>query len=312
MRATSSVGQGKASSSSVLVPDVPGAPTSVHATASGLGQVTVSHSPPSSDGGAPITRYGATCSASGQPDGTGSVTAAPFGPITISGLTPGVTYTCSVVATNWVGASPASSGSNVLVPFPPQKQPTEVHATVTADREVTVTYAAIPDSANGGAPVTRYQATCSASGQPNAVADAAPSQPVVLDGLARGDTYSCTVAADNVAGAGPNSTAVSVFVPLPPQAAPTNVVAAPSGPGSVLVNYSTVPDASNGGAPITKYRAVCRASGQPDRTGEVNGPSFGPITVTGLTPTVLYSCTVEAVNIAGSGLESSPATVVAP
>jgi titin len=88
------------------------------------------------------------------------------------------------------------------------------------------------------------------------------------------------------------------------------VLAAPSGINSVLVSYSTVPDASNGGAPITKYRATCRASGQPDRTGDASGPQFGPITVTGLTPAVVYSCTVEAINIAGPGPESSPATVV--
>ena len=66
----------------------------------------------SSDGGADITGYEATCS-DGNTSFTGSGTSSP---VTISGLTNDTAYTCTVTATNAIGTSPASSVTASITP----------------------------------------------------------------------------------------------------------------------------------------------------------------------------------------------------
>lgn len=88
---------------------VPGAPTSVTATA-GNNSATVSFSPPLSDGGSPITNYTVTSSPGGM---TASGTSSP---ILVTGLTNGTTYTFTVTATNIIGTGPASPASNPITP----------------------------------------------------------------------------------------------------------------------------------------------------------------------------------------------------
>ncbi len=107
--ATNGVGNGTASapSNTVTPATVPGAPTAVVASA-GSGQVTVAFSPPASNGGSAITGYTATCGAQSQ-SGAGS-------PIVVSGLTNGVPVTCTVIATNGIGNSPASAPSGTVTP----------------------------------------------------------------------------------------------------------------------------------------------------------------------------------------------------
>jgi hypothetical protein len=85
------------------------APQSVHATA-GDASATLSWSPPSSDGGAPIESYTATS----QPDDRTCTTSATS--CTVKGLTNGTSYTFTVVAKNAGGTGPASSVSNAVTP----------------------------------------------------------------------------------------------------------------------------------------------------------------------------------------------------
>ena len=85
---------------------VPGAPVIGTATP-GSAQATISFTAPASNGGAPITSYRATCNPGGlTATGAGS-------PITVTGLTNGTTYTCSVTATNSAGNSAASATVSV-------------------------------------------------------------------------------------------------------------------------------------------------------------------------------------------------------
>ncbi|MDH4465576.1 MAG: IPT/TIG domain-containing protein [Acidovorax sp.] len=90
-------------------PVVPGAPTTVVASASDT-QASVAFAAPASNGGSNITGYTVT-STPGNITATG---AAP--PILVSGLTNGQAYTFTVTATNGAGTGPASAASSPVVP----------------------------------------------------------------------------------------------------------------------------------------------------------------------------------------------------
>ena len=88
-----------------------GAPTIGLATATGGTTATVAFTAPASDGGAAITSYTATSSPAG---GSGTLSQAGSGTISVTGLTAGVAYTFTVTATNSVGTSVASAASNSI------------------------------------------------------------------------------------------------------------------------------------------------------------------------------------------------------
>ncbi|WP_057636915.1 autotransporter domain-containing protein [Stenotrophomonas ginsengisoli] len=92
---------------------VPGAPTIGTATVAGASAVSVGFSAPLFDGGAAITGYTVISSPGGlTATGAGS-------PITVTGLTPGTSYTFVVTATNANGTGAASAPSNAVTPVPP-------------------------------------------------------------------------------------------------------------------------------------------------------------------------------------------------
>ncbi len=91
-----------------ITPSVPGAPA-IGNIAAGAGRVIVTFTAPASDGLRIITSYTANCA--GQ-SATGSAS-----PIVVSGLTNGVAVTCTVIATNALGGSPASNVSNSATPL---------------------------------------------------------------------------------------------------------------------------------------------------------------------------------------------------
>jgi Calcineurin-like phosphoesterase len=83
---------------------VPTAPV-IDVATTGNSKVIIAFSAPSSDGGAAISGYTASCAAA-----AGTVLAsAAISPIEVSALTNGVDYSCSVIASNASGASPSSN-----------------------------------------------------------------------------------------------------------------------------------------------------------------------------------------------------------
>ncbi len=84
----------------------PGSPTITSITA-GNTMLTIAFDPPSSNGGATITSYEASCTGGGAT----FTNSAGSSPIDVTGLTNGTQYSCSVTATNSVGTSAASAAS---------------------------------------------------------------------------------------------------------------------------------------------------------------------------------------------------------
>ncbi|WP_147433444.1 S-layer homology domain-containing protein [Paenibacillus ginsengarvi] len=110
VKAGNSGGLSAASNEAIATPAAaPSAPTHVTAIA-GNGQATISFMPPTDNGGYAITQYEVTASSGGIVQNGAS------SPITVTGLTNGVSYTFTVKAINQVGSSPASAASNAVTP----------------------------------------------------------------------------------------------------------------------------------------------------------------------------------------------------
>jgi len=94
--------------------------------------------------------------------------------------------------------------------------------------------------------------------------------------------------------------------PAVPPGAPTLNSVTP-GPGRVTLDFTAL--ANTGGSPIAGYTATCTAAGQPTRTATGAG---SPITVTGLTGNVAYSCSLTATNGGGATSVASATLPVTP
>ena len=115
--ATNNIGNSLPSSPSLAITPatIPGAPTSVVATSGATsGSANINWTAPVSNGGDAIISYTATSS----PGGFTGTAIFPTTSLEITGLsTDGTTYTFSVIATNSVGNSVASSASNSVTPI---------------------------------------------------------------------------------------------------------------------------------------------------------------------------------------------------
>jgi hypothetical protein len=272
-----------------VVSTAPGAPTSVSATA-GNAQVSVAFSAPASDGGNPITGYSATC---------GSVTVnGPGSPIIVSPLTNGTAVTCTVKASNSVGASPASAPSASVTPVAPINAPgaPTIGAVVAGNAQVSVSFTA--PSSNGGSAITGYRATCGAVGVNGS------SSPIIVSPLANGVAVTCTVTATNISGTSPASATSASVTPTAPATAPGAPTSVSATAGNAQVSVAFSAPASDGGNPITGYSATCGSV-------TVNGPG-SPIIVSPLTNGTAVTCTVKASNSVGASPASAPSASVTP
>lgn len=298
--ATSSAGTSSPSSASLSVQPyavAPDAPTNVVAAA-GEGQATITWTAPASDGGSPIDGYIVTSS----PGGLTCTAVAPDTSCVITGLTNGVAYTFSVVASNNVGTSDPSTSSNSITPASGPSAPDRVQVTP-GNHSATVDWAKPAD----GASPTSYVVTMNPGGRTCTVdvfAHPTAALRCTFTGLTNGVVYTFTVTALTA-----NGQSASDTVAATPAAGPTK----PSAPRGVkfrgsVAGVATVTwkvSGSNGGSAITKYIAY------------VYGPRFmksctvnvalrpaAPLTCsfTGLKPKRFYTYRVVAVNAIGKAL----------
>ncbi|MGJ7582824.1 fibronectin type III domain-containing protein [Variovorax sp. RHLX14] len=118
--ATNAVGTGSVSAPSNLVTPIaataPGAPTAVSALA-GDASALVAWSPPSFNGGSPITSYTISYSNNGMPTQVRADATATG--LTVAGLVNSASYTFTVHASNAKGDGPESASSNAVTPVAP-------------------------------------------------------------------------------------------------------------------------------------------------------------------------------------------------
>lgn len=267
----------------------PDAPTAVTATA-GNGSVTISFTAPVSNGGSPITGYTATCSPGGV-----TVSGA-ASPLTVTGLTNGTEYSCTVIATNAIGASAASDASNPVTPVAPANSFTFTGPAGGTLNTASGVFTVTPNALFTGT----ITVTPSGGGL---------SIPIVLTFNNSSAAQTFTVAPT---AAGPitltpsNDGTLSNPSPLsyntPPEA-PT-VGAATAGNGKAIITF-TAP-VNNGGSAITGYTATC-SPGEATASG-----ASSPLTVNGLTNGTAYTCTVTATNAFGSSPASGASNSVTP
>jgi uncharacterized repeat protein (TIGR01451 family) len=246
------------------VPTVPGTPIGVTASA-GDSQAFVTWL---SGGGSLATSYTVRNATASNgilvPDLVVPVSGSTLTPaVSFTGLSNGIAYTFVVSASNAQGSSPFSAPSNSVTPFAitPPGAPTGVIATA-GDTQATVQWT--PPASNGNSAITSYTVTARINGAAtriNATAGGSSTSAVVT-GLTDGTSYTFTVHASNIKGAGPESTPSNSVIPV-----------RPLGATDIAISIS--------GASQTN------AGGNVPYTLTVNnlGPSFAPqVTVTDFVP----------------------------
>lgn len=188
--------------------------------------------------------------------------------------------------TGWRIAYAGGDGNDVtLTAIAIALAPQSVVATP-GDRQVSLAFA--PPADNGTGAIVGYEARC----VPGNFFGAATSSPVVVNGLANGTSYDCTVHAVNATGPGADSAPVTT-IPRGPASAPTQVVAT-AGVAQFSVAFSAPAD--NGGTAISGYQLLCQP-GNLSTSGVASPLGFGA-----LGNGQPYACALSAVTAAGAGL----------
>ena len=188
---------------------VPNAPTSPAGTSNANAQSVISWTAVSAanNGGSAIIDYTATTSPGNF---TCTATGASANTCTITGLSNGTGYTVTVKARNAVGSSAASSTSATFTPATVPGAPGQPTLTNGTASQLGVSWAA-PGS-NGGAAITGYTATATASGQTTRTCTTTGATSCTISTLTNGVTYAVTVTATNAAGTGSASASSSAVV----------------------------------------------------------------------------------------------------
>jgi len=282
-------------------PTVPGAPTITSVTP-GDHSIKVAFTKPASNGGSPIFNYKATCISS---DGGVTRSEGNFGSaIHVEGLSARHTYTCTVMAENRAGFGPPSAPSAPVVVLPLLPGAPTITSATPQDHRIRVVFT--KPASNGGSPIFNYKATCTSSNGGVTRSEGDLRLTLDVEGLTAGDTYTCTVMAENRAGFGPPSAPSAPVVVLPVLPGAPTITSATAGNHDIKVAFTK--PASNGGSAIFNYKATCTSSNGGVTRSE--GDLRLTLDVEGLTAGKTYTCTVMAENRAGFGPPSAPSAPV--
>ena len=284
-------GTNSATASKLVQSSLPAPPYNVTAV-TGKGSATISFTRSAFIGTSAITGFKVVSNPDGiVATGTGS-------PIKVSGLTPNVNYTFTVIAINSNGESVSSSPSNsVLIDYPVVPSvPTNI-SVVPSTNKMTVSFVAPTN--DGGSTITGYTVTV----MPGNTTFNGLSSPISVTGLSKFTAYTFSVTANNAVGSSLPSSVTNQFKLLSEPIQPTNLLGVSDNTSALL--YFNAPT-FNGGSAITKYTLKSNPGNI-----QVNGTT-SPIKITGLTNGTPYTFTITATNIYGTSVESSISNVITP
>jgi titin len=220
-------------------------------------------------------------------------------PITVTGLTNGIRYSCTVTAVDANGTSDPSPAV-LLTPGSLLYKPSLFFLLTPGNGSATVAYDLPSEFLRDPRPWF-VAVTCNTAGSLPTTTTSADSviRLITITGLQNGVIYSCTYRITGASGV-----AISRQLDVVPgtPVRPTDPRAAPGNARATLSFEASI----DNGFPVTGYTATCEATGQESRTG--SGAS-SPLVVTGLTNGVAYSCNVYGSNALGAGEKSAPMPV---
>ena len=282
---------------------VPGAPT-IGSVTSGDSTLTVTWSPPASDGGSAIIAYRVEWKLNTTPQWTGASgtnLGATARSRQITGLTNGLSYDVRVSAVNSAGNGPGDTDSGTpAAPVTVPGAPT-IGSVTSGDSTLTVNWS--PPASDGGSAITAYRVEwklSTATSWPSAnkgVSDRSHT----ISGLTNGSSYNVRVRAVNSAGNGPWDTDSGT------PAAPVTVPGAPTGlsvtSGDSTLALSWTASANTGGAPVTSYDVQYKLTSADDSawTTVTRSGTVPTRFISGLTNGLKYDVRVRAVNSEGGG-----------
>ena len=285
---------------------VPGAPTSVSGTA-GNGQVNLSWTAPSSNGGDPISDYLIEYSSGGSYS-TFAHSASSSTTIAVTGLTNGTAYTFRVSAINGRGTGSASTVSASVTPI---TTPSAVNslAVTAGNAKAMLTWSA--PSSNGGSAITDYiveYSTTGTSGWTTTSGAVSSAVNETVTGLVNGTLYYFRVTPKNAIGNGTTSGNVSA-TPSTVASAPTNLLPT-AGNSQVSLAFTA---GSDGGAALSDYLVEYSSNaGSTWSTFSHTPTTSSPIVITGLTNYSQYIFRLTGINANGQGATSSNSSAATP
>ena len=300
VEAVNAIGNGPFSApTGTLTPSGPPGPPTINSITPGDGTLQVNFTPPTTN--QPITGY------QYQLNGTGPwyPSSATSSPLTISGLTDGLSYSVEIEAVDGIGTGTASnsmSGTPAALPGAPTITSVQVGST-------TASIGFSPGS-NGGSAITSYRYSTNGG---STWTTTSTTSPVSVTGLSSGTAYSFELEAVNPSG--PGAPATTSFTTTAAPSAPV-IIGVTSGNQVLTVNF-TAP--ASGGSPITDYDwstdggstwyseqtfgTPCQLNGGSTVTCQIAALSTDG--TTSLTNGTAYPIEMRAVNGVGNGAASA-------
>lgn len=286
----------------------PSRPISPTVSEVSLTAALVSFTPPSSDGGSPITSYSVLYSSDDWATSTtaSSTISSASASYSVTGLTPSTSYKFKMIATNSIGSSLSSQTSsvvNTLAPFAPGA-PTIGIVAGTSATTLSIPYTA---GAINGSAITGYTTTSSPSVSLT-LTSAATANPLTYSGtFVQGQAYTFSMTATNGAGTSSSSSSSNSITPYAAAAPAAGIIGSVTSSSAATVSIPFTAPSSNGSS-ITAYTITS----SPALTLTYSGTT-SPMAVTGaFVQGQSYAFTIAATNGAGTGAASSASNSVTP
>ena len=293
---------------SITAQEIPEAPSITSATASS-GQIEVVFAAGNLNGST-LSQYTATC---GSVTGTGSST-----PITVTGLSNGIAYTCTVKAGSNQGDSAASASSSAATPSAVPDTLSTPSASA-GDAQATITWTPLTATAgsavdadvadDGGTAVTGYTVSIvnSATGtEVTTLSALSTDNSGTVTGLTNGTAYKAKIRAANANGNGEYSSLTSAFTPDAGGGDSDPLVSIVTQPAAVSSGsaFTSAPKVLLGAAGLTVTATISSGSGTLSNASAVSG-SDSTATFSSLTVSILGSTATLRLTFTATGYQSA-------